>query len=172
MFIDISLRHSETVMDSFVEDVAEHYGYLEELRKLDLRQEAQALFAIRTWIVPDSREWSPTGRYQRMEACRFVLMTGRCFGEAWLPGIDGPPEGDAAVLPWSEDRIDAEYYRFQLLVWRELFPEERFEARPLGLYRQRVDFGFYVFPDSPSEWGTPKYLPWPQVQRTSSAAGG
>ncbi|SEL22500.1 hypothetical protein SAMN05216359_106221 [Roseateles sp. YR242] len=159
MFIDISTNHTTGIMNDIDVDSAEHYGYADEFFALDLRDEAQALYAIRTWLLPGTEYWTPTGRYQRREACRFALMLGHGFGcgRCWLPGIDTMPD----VGPVSEALGTRAFRRFHFLVWQELFPEEPFRPRPLSVYRQRVDHGFDAHPDWPADWGTPQYKPWP-----------
>lgn len=156
MFIDVSRRHADSIMMPFEEAPAEHYGYLEQLDALDLREEAQALFAIRRWLLPGSELWTPTGRYQRREICRFLIAGCHWVGNSPLPGI-----GTAWHVGPASPEIDDRHLRnFQLLLWRELFPEEPYAPNPRAIYRQRVDAGFEQFPDWPEHWGAPAYEPW------------
>ncbi len=154
--IDINLRHADSVLTPFNDEVAEHYRYDKELNALDFKDEAQALYAIRKWILPD-RRWTDIGRHLRKEACRFCLTKGRSFGyNIWLPGIDG----DAQYNQYSMELYDRESPKFYLLLWNEVFQETYVKA-DLKQYRQRVDVGFENFPSVPTEWGEPEYKPWP-----------
>jgi hypothetical protein len=152
--IDINLHHADLVMWPFNEEVAEHYGYLEELSSLDLKTHEQALYAIRKWLLPD-RGWSEMGTYLRQEAIRYRLTKEQAFGNVWLPGIDGTDFSDAAMAVYK-----IEFRKFHLLLWNELFPNTLFVPADLSQYRQRVDHQFMACPDAPQEWGAPEYKQW------------
>jgi hypothetical protein len=152
--IDINLHHAQLVVDPIDQEVAEHYQYLEELNALDFRVEAQALSAVRKWLLPD-RGWSEMGAYLRQEACRYQLTRGQAFGNVWLPGIEGTDFSDAAMAAY---RIESR--KFHLLLWNELFPHTPFVPADLSQYRQRVDHQFMACPDVPHEWGSPQYEKW------------
>jgi hypothetical protein len=155
--IDISLQHADLLMSPFREDTAEHFGYAQELDRLDLRLEAQALYAIRKWLIP-KLGWTSTCTYQVKEACRYCLTKKMDFGNVWLPGI-----ADVARVPSSGSSsalYDKESTQFHLLFWNELFPGDPFAPADLSQYRQRVDFNFANFPHMPEIWETPEYKDW------------
>lgn len=157
MHIDVCLRHASSIMIPLEEVDAEHYGYLEQLNALDFREPAQALFAIRKWLLPGSELWTPAGRYQRREAYRLQLMRGHCVGDCLLPGI----LACWGVGPTPPALFSQALHKFQLLAWGELFPEEPYEPRLTANYRHRIDAGFSTFPDWPARWGPPTYKAWP-----------
>jgi hypothetical protein len=153
--IDINLYHGELMMSPFKEEVAEHYQYLDELMKLDLKIEEQAVYAIHKWLVLDlDIGWSTTGIYQLKEVCRYLVTRKRDFGSVWLPGIAGTDHSEEAMKIYG-----IESQKFHLLVWRELF-QEPFMPADLSQYRQRVDHYFMACPGAPELWGAPEYKDW------------
>lgn len=153
--IDINLYHADSVVTAFNDEVVEHYRYNKELDALDFKDEEQALYAIRRWILPDIR-WTDIGRHLRKEACRFQLTRGIPLGDGWLPGI----AGDAQYNRYSMEIYNRESPKFHFLLWHEVF-QEPFVKADLKQYRQRVDFDFEKFPDFPDKWLEPEYKPWP-----------
>jgi hypothetical protein len=153
--IDINLDHADSVAGAFNDEVAEHYRYDKELNALDFKDETQALYAIRKWVLPDIG-WTDIGRYLRKEACRFELSRGLPLGDGWLPGISG----DAQFNRYDRELYRRESPKVYLLLWHEVF-KEPFVKADLKQYRQRVDLGFRNSPDVPELWGEPEYKPWP-----------
>lgn len=155
--IDINLHHAQLVMWPINEEVAEHYSYLEELNSLDFKDQGQALYAIREWLLPN-RGWSEMGAFLRKEACRYCLTKGIDFGNVWLPGI---ADSVASLDNLQSMQIYArESTRFHLLLWNELFPNDPYVPADLRQYRQRVDHKFVACPDAPQDWGAPLYEEW------------
>lgn len=137
----------------------EYFGDEQEIMALDFKVEVQALYAIRKWIIPSPPppNWkeTPTGRYQRKEACRYLLTKNIAFSGVWLPGIEGTDHSPEAMEIYNR-----ESQAFHLLLWSELFPGEPYVPADLSQYRQRVDHEFAWFPDFPEKWGVPEYRPW------------
>lgn len=159
--IDISIAHADRIMISFHPDFAEHYGYEEELNSLDLRNEAHALYAINKWIKPNFKQIKSSDYiFQVKEAMRFCITSNKPFYSHWIPGIDNILlKGSQMTLSdWEEH--DRNRQNFQLLIWKELFPDDPFHEADLTQYRQRVDRNFVDFPHMPEKWGEPEYKPW------------
>ena len=155
--IDISLQHAERCLWGFHEDWLEYKGWDKEFYALDLTDEKQALYAIRTWLTATPTPNYPAiGHYQEKEACRYCLTKERGWGSVWLPGIDG----DANYKQYSMEHWKREMQKFYLLLWSELFPDDPYKPADLSQYRQRVDQGFVNFPHMPELWGEPVYKPW------------
>ena len=70
------------------QEVAEHYGYYDELFSVDLNDPLQAQRVIEKWLLPQTADWSDTGRALRMEACRVCISQNVSFSGYWLPGIE------------------------------------------------------------------------------------
>jgi hypothetical protein len=160
--IDINLRHGDVTW-IFDESAAANYGLLDELNAMDFKDEKQALYAIRKWVLPWHNDWyfgsgkgTAIGLLLTKETCRFKLTKNIPFGAAWLPGIDG----DAEFNQYSMEIYNHESPKFHLLLWNELF-QEPFVKADLKQYRHRVDSSFERFPDFPEKWGEPEYKPWP-----------
>lgn len=153
---EVSLNHAALVMWPFHQDVAEHYGYYDELFGMDLRNPVLAREAISRWLMPEIVGWSKIGFALRKEACRLCIAQGAAFSPDWLPGID---DG------WKEcgdfQRYFLDLRNFQEIVWEMLF-REVYSPKPLDGYVHRIDKQFESFPDSPSLWETVEYLPWPE----------
>lgn len=140
----------------FYQDVAEHYGYYDELFSMDLNDPLQAQRAIEKWLLPQTSDWSDTGRALRMEACRVCISQNVAFSGYWLPGIEDR---------WKKSGDMSEYFSdlavFQRLVWKLLF-NEAYVPAILSDYVRRVDEGFETFPDFPERWGSASYADWPK----------
>jgi hypothetical protein len=157
--IDINLTHAEKVVSAFKEEIAEHYQYADELYKLDFTNNEQALYAIRKWLMKPINPLyveTPTGLFQKKEACRYCLTKQLGWANVWLPGIDG----DANFKGYSMEHWKREMQKFYLLVWSELFPDDPYKPADLSQYRQRIDENFVQFPHMPESWGAPEYKPW------------
>lgn len=143
----------------FYQDVAEHYGYHDELFSMDLNDPLQAQQAIEEWLLPQTEAWSDTGRMLRMEACRVCITQNVPFSGYWLPGIEDR---------WKKSGDFEEYFSdlavFQKLIWKILF-NECYAPAILADYVRRVDEEFEAFPDFPEKWGDATYADWPKKFR-------
>jgi hypothetical protein len=149
--IDINLRHVDIAFGNFHPDTAEHFGYYEEMKLLDLSNETQARQAIKKWVlVKPMTDWDESEKFQLKEALRYCISAGVAQGSYWRPGIDDIKNFRSAI---------AFLTLFDYWVWSELFSEP-FVPADLSQYRQRVDSNFVQFPHKPELWGRAEYKDW------------